>query len=191
MLGWCRKILWSFAACLGLWFAGMVWFASQIHGNEAHDLPAADAIVILTGGKGRLEYGLRLLADGKGEKLFISGAGKKVTLADIVDLSPPDIRDTIRALPPGAIELGRQAENTIGNAEETARWARNHGFKRLLMVTANYHMPRGVSEFREIMPDIILIPAPVFPRDASLAMLLLEYHKYLAGKLRHWLVAVL
>lgn len=192
-----RKILLSALVVFGVWLGGLLWFMMQIP-TENEPLPQADCIIVLTGSKGRLEYGLELLAQGKARVAFISGVGKDVTEGDLLHKAAPDVRKKIASLPADALVLGRDAENTIGNAEETARWAEKQKPVSLLLVTANYHMPRSVSEFQELLPQVKIIPAPVFADNLSLALwwlnadtrtlVLSEYHKYLASKLRHWML---
>ena len=90
--------------------------------------------------------------------------------------------------------LGHAAESTAGNASETARWMVSEGFHSLRLVTASYHMPRSLFEFREVMPDVTIVPNPVFPghvkRDAwwrfwgTTRLIAGEYNKYLAARLR-------
>src|SRR3546814_11467635 len=59
-------------------------------------------------------------------------------------------------------DLGYEADNTRGNAVETAAWMKDQGFTSLRLVTATYHMPRSLLEFRRLMPDIEIVPHPVF-----------------------------
>src|SRR5690606_2006659 len=127
---------------------------------------SADAIVVLTGGSGRLEYGLQLLAEGKAPVLFVSGAEASVTMGDILRRAPQNVRRQL-ADHPSSIVLGR-AENTIGNAEETAQWLKDHAVSRLILVTSNYHMPRSLLEFSDRLPDTVLIPAPVMPETVDI-----------------------
>jgi uncharacterized SAM-binding protein YcdF (DUF218 family) len=61
------------------------------------------------------------------------------------------------------ISVGYRADDTAGNAEETAGWVNERGFKSIRLVTASYHMPRSLIEFRHAMPAIRIIPHPVFP----------------------------
>lgn len=145
------------------WLAGLVAFVSVI--PTASDAPdeRTDAIVVLTGGSERLAEGLRLLAAGRGGKLFVSGVGKEVELASLLQGLPPGL-----ALPEPAeraccIALGHGADNTLGNAREAAAWMAGQGFRSLRLVTADYHMPRSLIEFRRAMPDIRIIGHPVFP----------------------------
>lgn len=186
-----KKILWCFLGFFTLWFGGLVWFTEQIPTVQTKP-PSADAIVILTGGKGRLEYGLRLLTQGKGNALFISGVGNIANFDELLNRFPADLQQQVHKLPSSAIELGRGAENTIGNAQETAQWAEKHEIKTLLVVTSSYHMPRALLEFGEIMPHVTLIPTPLLVGGGyDWRLLFSEYHKFLAAKFRHRLVAII
>jgi uncharacterized SAM-binding protein YcdF (DUF218 family) len=57
--------------------------------------------------------------------------------------------------------LGFSATDTVGNARETAAWARAKGFKSLIVVTSDFHMPRAMLELHEALPDAALTPYPV------------------------------
>jgi uncharacterized SAM-binding protein YcdF (DUF218 family) len=188
--------------CMGLWLAGLGWFIQQIPTTPVNALPNADAIVVLTGARGRVEHGLQLLVQNKGKALFISGARDGVTLATLLDKMPSQLRRTMSSrygnkLP---ITLGHEAENTIGNARETAQWLSQNNYRSVLLVTSNYHMPRSLGEFREALAGITITPAPVVPRDFILAggmeddndraLLMSEYHKFLASQLRHAFLSV-
>jgi len=185
-----KKILWCFVGCFVLWGAGLFWFTGQIPRAQA-TLPEADAIVVFTGGKGRLEYSLRLLTEGKGERLFISGVGNIRNFEELLRRFPEPLQDNVHALPENAITLGRQAENTIGNAMETANWAKAKNVRSLLLVTSNYHMPRALLEMGEVMPQVALIPASVIDPVGYNRLFFSEYHKFLAAKFRHWLLLVI
>jgi uncharacterized SAM-binding protein YcdF (DUF218 family) len=185
-----------------VWLAGLGWFIQQIPKKESQGaISTADCIVLLTGGKGRLEVALKLLAEGKGKVLFVSGAGKEVTVKDLVGRATATTQLALShrygGKPP--IILGQQAENTIGNASETAAWISTTDYKSLLLVTSNYHMPRSLNEFHEHLPDIKITPAPVYPEDFSAdpiddednrALLMSEYHKFLASTMRHAFLSV-
>ena len=92
--------------------------------------------------------------------------------------------------------LGHTADDTRGNATETARWIKKEGFRSLRLVTANYHMPRSLLEFNRLMTGIRIIPHPVFPKGfkaerwwvrwGSLRLVVSEYAKYLIALVRLW-----
>ena len=182
-----RAVLLVAAACCLLWLSGLLWFATP----PAADTRAAatDAIVVLTGGSLRLQSGIDLLREGKGRKLFVSGVNQQVDLDELLGVSghAPDWALC-------CVVLGHQADNTFGNAQETAQWMRRQGFRSLRLVTAWYHMPRSLLELDRAMPEVEIIPHPVFPEEVSqvnwwasrsTALLLAsEYGKYLAALLR-------
>ena len=172
-----------------IWAAGLYRFAQLI----PEPLPGAgimtDAIVVLTGGAGRVGAGLSLLERGLGKKLFVSGVYWGVDVQELLKVAR-------RA--PGNLEcciaLGYAADNTRGNARETAAWIRRENIKSIRIVTASYHMPRSLLEFRQVLPpDVRIVPHPVFPngfptgrwwRDArALRLAVSEYHKYLLARL--------
>jgi uncharacterized SAM-binding protein YcdF (DUF218 family) len=172
-----------------LWAGGLVWFAGLSPPREA-ETAATDAIVVLTGGSQRLQSGLDLLREGKGRKLFISGVNHQVELGDLLRVAghPPDWAATC------CIILGHDADNTLGNARETARWMQQEGYHSLRLVTAWYHMRRSLLEFQRAMPGIAILPHPVFPdrmqqrhwweERATATLIVGEYDKYLATLLR-------
>jgi len=191
-----KKMMVCFLGVFGIWLLGSFWFVQQIPNKQSEfSENAADAIVVLTGGGGRLEYGLQLLAENKAKTLFISGVGEGVTVADILHLFPQGLDKELA----GQIKLGHLAKNTIGNAEETADWLADKKYKSILLVTSDYHIPRAMLEFSEALPDITIIPAPVLSNaglsDGLLAigeeLPFVEYNKYLASKLRHIFVHVI
>ncbi len=118
----------------------------------------SDGLVVLTGGAQRLKTGLALLERGAGRKLFVSGVHRGVDVAELLRVSQQD-----PARVACCIELGYLAGNTRGNAAESAEWARRSGFQSIRLVTADYHMPRSLLEFRILAPELTVTPHPVFP----------------------------
>jgi uncharacterized SAM-binding protein YcdF (DUF218 family) len=178
-----QRVVLASAGIFSLWFAGFIWFAIP---PPVESRPApTDAIVVLTGGSLRLRSGLELLREGKGGKLFVSGVNPQVDLDDVLRVSRT--RDWALC----CIVLGHDAENTLGNAHETAQWIRQQGFRSLRLVTSWYHMPRSLLEFDRAMPGIEIVPHPVFPEQVeqgrwwtqrgTAALLVGEYLKYLAA----------
>jgi uncharacterized SAM-binding protein YcdF (DUF218 family) len=171
------------------WGGGFLMFLQFIPRDTPQPGSATDAIVVLTGGSLRLEAGLALLAGGRAKKLFVSGVHRGIDVKELLRISrrAPESLDC-------CIALGYTAHNTRGNARETATWMMDEGFRTLRLVTANYHMPRSLQEFRAAMPDIAILPHPVFPTHVRLddwwrwpgtAMLLIgEYHKLLFSWVR-------
>jgi uncharacterized SAM-binding protein YcdF (DUF218 family) len=144
---------------------------------------------VLTGGSSRVSDAMELLAGGYGKRLLISGVHPTSAASDI-SRSLPDNQSLLRC----CVDLDRSAVNTRSNAAETRRWARERGFKSLIVVTSNYHMPRAIVELSHAMPDIALIPfavvgerwrdEPWWTSGATLRLLLSEYAKYVAAEVR-------
>jgi len=143
---------------------GLLWFVDQIPRTLADDTRTTDAIVVLTGGAGRLAAGLALLAERRAKKLFVSGVYRGVDVAEILRLSR-EAPDELRC----CIDLGHDAVDTRGNARETAAWMAREGFRSLRLVTASYHMPRSLLEFRRLMPDVEIVPHPVISETVHVA----------------------
>ena len=168
---------------------GFVGFLSQLRGAEIKPASHADGIVVLTGGSSRVSDAMELLAGGYGERLLISGVHPTNAASDI-SRSLPDNQSLLSC----CVDLDRSAINTRSNAAETRRWARDRGFKSLIVVTSNYHMPRAIVELSHAMPDIALIPyavvgdkwrdEPWWTSGATVRLLLSEYVKYVAAEVR-------
>lgn len=149
----------------------------------------ADGIVVLTGGEQRIRQALDLLDDGKGQRLLISGVNRGTSAQALARTTGAD-----RSLFECCVDLDYEALNTIGNAEMTTRWAREHGFRRLLLVTSDYHIPRSLLELADVPDAPEIVPYPVSPdklwrRDGwptrlGLRLLATEYAKVLAVKAR-------
>jgi uncharacterized SAM-binding protein YcdF (DUF218 family) len=167
--------------------AGLVWFATPPAAE--HRDASTDAIVVLTGGSLRLQSGIELMREGKGRELFVSGVNRQVGLDELLRVSG-DAPHWISC----CTVIGYDAENTAENARETARWMRRQGYHSLRLVTAWYHMPRSCLEFQRAMPDVEIVPHPVFPEQVkpqhwwawhgTAALLIGEYGKYLAALFR-------
>jgi uncharacterized SAM-binding protein YcdF (DUF218 family) len=167
-------------ALLLLWAAGFVWFLRTAL-TEGAPPPRADGIVALTGGAGRVETALRLLADGRAQRLLISGVGGATEFSALAHLAGVDPQLGSR------VTIGRAATSTRGNAAETADWVREQGLRSLIVVTAGYHMPRALAELGRALPEVTLYPLPVQPpglREGEPAML-----RLLAGEYTKWLAA--
>jgi uncharacterized SAM-binding protein YcdF (DUF218 family) len=174
------------AALFVLCATGFIWFAARP--APEHESAPTDAIVVLTGGRLRLQNGIELLREGKGRKLFVSGVNQQVDLDELLRVSGNADWASCCTV------LGHDADNTIGNARETAQWMRQQGFSSLRLVTAWYHMPRSVLELDRTMPGVEILAHPVFPDEVSrehwwasrgtVLLLASEYGKYLGALLR-------
>jgi uncharacterized SAM-binding protein YcdF (DUF218 family) len=168
---------------------GFVGFLSQLRGAEIKPGRNADGIVVLTGGSSRVSDAMELLAGGYGKRLLISGVHPTNDAADI-SRSLPDNQSLMGC----CVDLDHSAVNTRSNAAETRRWVNERGFKSLIVVTSNYHMPRAIVELSHAMPGITLIPfavvgekwrdEPWWTSGTTFRLLLSEYVKYVAAEMR-------
>jgi uncharacterized SAM-binding protein YcdF (DUF218 family) len=164
--------------------AGFVLFVSLLP-PVSTALPEADGVVALTGGTDRLDAAASLFQRGVGKRLLITGVDQTTTKETLKNMVHGGQRFDCCA------DIGYAAEDTHGNAEETAAWAQTHSFNTLVIVTGRYHMPRSLREFSAAMPNVRLIPWPVdqgsidlsgWWRHPNTVMLLQrEYVKYLAS----------
>lgn len=168
---------------------GFIIFATSVMRGTIGSAQTADGIVVLTGGDNRIVEGGRLLAEGRGKRMLISGVNRKARREDVERISGLDHSQFTCC-----VDLGYEALDTVGNADETRQWANNNGYRTLIVVTSSYHMPRGLAELSLAMPDRTLIPHAVTPRSfpvsgwwlhiATTRILLREYLKYLPAAAR-------
>lgn len=171
-----------------LFLTGFGTFLWSLEGKERDPPARADAIVALTGGQGRIEDALELLDKGYGRRLLITGVNERTSREAIKRLTP-----TLRGLVECCVDLDYRARNTVGNATEIRRWAEARGFRSLIVVTSNYHLPRTLAELDEALPDVAKIPHAVIggradddweTRLARSRVMLSEYVKFLAVSVR-------
>ncbi|MCA1243132.1 YdcF family protein [Stappia stellulata] len=175
--------------CFGFLAGGFLRFASAVTQYTEAASPSADAIVVLTGGSERVKKALSLLDEGRAGRLLISGVHPETTPKQIVRRTESDL-----ALFACCIDLDRNANNTLENAAETAKWVRSNGFSSVIVVTSAYHMPRALLELRSVMPETTLVAVAVqgtdlelnsWFRHAGVSLLLLrEYMKYMFAWVR-------
>ncbi len=177
----------------GIFVGGFLQFTSKVSDTvQPIDVEPADAIVALTGGSTRIATALELLSQKKGQRLLISGVNTDTQTADIQAMHPTksDLFDC-------CVDLERIAADTIGNAEESAKWAKQNDYQSLIIVTSAYHMPRSLLEYRRQMGDVELAPYAV-PLDSinneewwknatTLRFMVNEYLKYIGARARDYI----
>ena len=184
----------TLAAVVGLAALGFVAFLSQLRETETRPDRKADGIVVLTGGSSRVSDAMELLAAGYGRRLLISGVHPSSAVSDI-SRSLSEHQSFLNC----CVDLDRSAVNTRSNAAQTRLWVQERGFRSLIVVTSNYHMPRAIFELSHALPNIVLIPyvvigdkwrdEPWWSSSATTRLLLSEYLKYVAAEVRVRLAA--
>lgn len=175
-----RRLL---AAMVIIWAIGFVWFATALPGPAAVGPKGVktDAIVVPTGGAGRIERGLEVLASGRSGNLLVSGVDPEVKPGEFA----AQFEVPVQAME-CCITLGYAAVDTRGNAAETAKWIAESDYRSVRLVTTDWHMRRASGELRHVLPDKVRVIEDAAPSQPSLRTLFLEYHKLLASRLS-WL----
>ncbi|AMS40672.1 YdcF family protein [Aminobacter sp. SR38] len=184
-----RRILFILVAAAFIFTGGFALFATHVSRLTTPANPAkADAIIVLTGGQSRLDAALDLLKAGKGERLLISGVHPSATRRQLQLATRSDKSLFNR------VDIDRAALDTIGNAEESAKWVESHDYARVILVTNNYHMPRSMLEMGRLLRKASLEPYPVvnsklgegrwLTKPEAFRVLFTEYNKYLLALAR-------
>ncbi|MDQ0560911.1 uncharacterized SAM-binding protein YcdF (DUF218 family) [Rhizobium mesoamericanum] len=188
-----RMLRWggvTFILSVALIFGGFLRFADSVTTLKPPIDPRADAIVVLTGGYQRIDQAVELLQKGAGKRLLITGVHPTTT--------PKQIRRMTQASPElfsCCVDVGYDALDTIGNAQEASNWIHQRGYKSVLVVTNNYHMPRSLAELAYVDPGTQFIPYPVVNTDLktsnwftdpnAMRVMLAEYAKVLFAGARN------
>ncbi|MBI1366180.1 MAG: YdcF family protein [Alphaproteobacteria bacterium] len=185
-----RRILITILVLALAWGGGLLVFIAHVPRLAGPPDVKADAAVVYTGtGGARIATAMAVLASGAAKRLLISGVNPETTRTSLAALWRGDMADF-----DCCVDLGVEAKSTEGNAREVRDWARAHGFKSLILVTSDYHMPRALLETRAQLPDVAIIAYPVESgylgkngRPANFAawrQFALEYSKFLAVRLK-------
>jgi uncharacterized SAM-binding protein YcdF (DUF218 family) len=183
------KSIAAFLVLALIWFSGLLAFAGRVQGSTPNPAPAnAQGIVALTGANSneRLAAAMGLLEDGYGRRVLVSGVDPIASRADIRRVSR-----AVRRLYDCCVDLGFTAADTVGNARETAAWAGAMRYRKLIIVTADYHLPRAMLELNAVLrgtgvtAQTYAVATPSLKaRDwwrnpAAARLMVIEYCKYL------------
>jgi uncharacterized SAM-binding protein YcdF (DUF218 family) len=141
-----------------------------------------DAIVVPTGGPGRIGRGLDLLQRHQAKRMLVTGVAPGVR--------PADLQREYRAAPAllaCCVDLGAQAVDTRGNAEETAAWVRAHGYRTVRLVTTDWHVARARMELAAVLGRGVVVLGDGVPTEPRLGTLVNEYNKLLLRRVALWL----
>lgn len=154
------------------WLGGFIWFSLTLP-DPAPMAVKTDAVVVLTGGAGRLARGLAVLEAGSAQRMLVSGVDRRTTRKQLAAAagSPKSRFDTT--------DLGYEAIDTRSNAEETARWTALHKFSTIRLVTSAGHMRRARLELSRVLPVSVLVVSDAVPVEPKAPSIAAEYSKYL------------
>ncbi len=168
---------------------GFLLFVHSIQHQSPPSVSRADGIVVLTGGDKRIAEAVRLLAVDKAERLLITGVNRRTSRRALIR-QIPQRNDLFRC----CIDIGYEARDTIGNADEARQWVLANKFRRIIVVTASYHMPRSLAELSRALPHVDITPYPVVPESfhlntwwshpGTIRLLLTEYVKFIPAAAR-------
>lgn len=141
----------------------------------------ADAIVVLAGGKGRVDEGIRLFRAGRATYLFLIGVDPAVRKSDLYRPQPGDPS-------PDRVILEKTSRNTLENAIYGRDVILSQQVRSVLLITSRYHMKRSAILFRNALPkDLAIYPYPVdsinlkeawWNHGGSFHLLFSEFYKY-------------
>lgn len=162
------------------WLLGFAWFMATLPGPL--DNRRTDAIVVPTGGPGRIDRGIALLQSGAARRMLVTGVAPGVR--------PVDLAIEYRTSPrlfACCIDLGREAVDTRSNAEETREWVRRHGYTSVRLVTADWHLRRARLELTYALGPDIRVEGDGVAGAPRFLLLLAEYNKYLVRRAALWM----
>jgi uncharacterized SAM-binding protein YcdF (DUF218 family) len=163
------------AAIIILWLLGLGVFAFAL--PQPSTLARTDGIVVLTGGKGRFMRGLEVLAAGRAKRMLVSGVDPVVRRREF---------EAVQGVPPHlsncCIDLGKEATDTISNAQEAAAWVQRNRYTSVRLITTDWHMRRAAFELQRYLPPNVQLEIDAVESEPGLITLTTEYNKYLARR---------
>ncbi|HET9810191.1 MAG TPA: YdcF family protein [Sphingomicrobium sp.] len=165
-----------FSFLLLFYLLGFVLFSVTL-GSEA-DGERTDAAVVITGGSGRIEHALDVLADGDARRVLVAGADPSVTKRDLVRSFGGDPK-----LVACCVDLGSESVDTRSNAEEAKRWLDKRRYRSLRLITSDWHMRRARYEFDRVLGERYRLVPDAVRTEPRFVTLFGEYNKYLLRRI--------
>lgn len=163
-----------FSGILLIWALGFLWFTVTL--PQPIEGTKTDAVIVPTGGAGRIAYGLEAMDKGLAPQMLVSGVDRDVTAQEFAaEFKVDDARMAC------CVTLGFSAIDTRSNATETAQWVEANDIASLRLVTTDWHMRRAAGELERMLPENVKVVHDAVPSEPSLATLFLEYNKLLAS----------
>jgi uncharacterized SAM-binding protein YcdF (DUF218 family) len=166
------------AFILVLYALGFILFTVTLGKPVAADAGRTEAIVVITGGSGRIERGIEVLESGRARRLLVAGADPAVTKRDLIRRLGGH-----RRLVNCCVDLGSESVDTRSNAEEASRWLARHGYRSFRLITSDWHMRRARYDFREVLGDRYKIVPDAIRTEPHFMTLFGEYNKYVLRRL--------
>lgn len=161
------------SALLLVWFLGFAWFAVALPQPASEE--RTDAIIVPTGGGGRIERGLQMLAETRAEQMFVTGVDREVKPDEFAaEFAVDQVRMEC------CVTLGFAAVDTRGNAAEAAQWVADNNVSSIRLVTTDWHMRRARLDLSRELPGGVAVIEDAVASEPSLRTLFLEYHKLIA-----------
>lgn len=167
-------IRYTIASIVLIWALGFLVFAVSLPGPA--ERVTTDAVIVPTGGPGRIAQGLSVLDEGLAEWMLVTGVDPEVTQEEFAAEFEVD-----EAVMDCCVTLGFQAFDTRSNAAETADWVEKNRISSLRLVTTDWHMFRAAGELDRMLPSSVEVVRDAVPSEPSLGSLFLEYHKLIAS----------
>lgn len=158
-----------------LYLLGFVFFAFTLGKPAPASASPTDAVVVLTGGSGRIEHAVDVLRAGKAKRLLIAGTDPSVTKADLARRLGKGSGKLVQC----CVDLGSESVDTRSNAEEAQRWLVHHHFRSLRLITSDWHMRRARYEFQRVLGKNYRLITDGVQTEPSFLTLFGEYNKYL------------
>ena len=184
------------SSILTIFFVELFKFKQEVLSFKKYRNKESSNIVILTGGTNRIKDGLKII-DGFENlkkinfKILVSGTGKGFTKKSLIKKIGPNFNPKLIEC---CIFLDSLSKNTLTNAIETSKWAKNNNIKEFILITSNYHMPRAILEFKNVMPNKKIYTFPIKPRKHNIekwldsyetfSLIFGEFCKYIVASLR-------
>ena len=188
--------IFSLSCTLTIFFIQLFFFKEKVLSFQKYNNTKSSNIVILTGGTNRIKDGLNIINQFDKSKrtkfkILVSGTGKGFSKNSLIKQIGPNFNPKLIEC---CIYLDSVSKNTFTNAIETSKWANRNDLKEFILITSNYHMPRAILEFKNVMPNHKIYTFPITPRKHNIkewmrsyetfSLIFKEFCKYIVSNLR-------
>ena len=173
-------IIFSLTSIFTLFFIELNNFKKNILFLTKYNNIESPNIVILTGGANRIKDGLKIIEDFKNSeninyKILVSGTGMGFTKSSLKKKLGPNFNSQLIQC---CIDLDGVSKNTLTNASETFKWTSENNIKEFILITSNYHMPRAILEFKNVMPNLKIYTYAITPKKHDMENWLSSYQTF-------------